>query len=174
MTPVFLICFIGVAFGQTTSPLSIDQQVQSLIHPTFLNVDVNHDGVIQFDEFDKFLGIADTDNDGCVSKKEYEDFSATPPHIADRIYDHFDPTGTNCWTVQTIASQFTIMDEDSNGTATETEFGKYFLQLLNSIIGSTGATTVTTPPQSQTTVTTPPLSQTTVTTRPPSTATVSS
>ena len=55
-------------------------------------------------------------DDGCVSKKEYEDFSATPPHIADRIYDHFDPTGTNCWTVQTIASQFTIMDEDCRST----------------------------------------------------------
>ena len=47
-----------------------------------------------------------------MTKTEYEGFSASTPAIADKIYDRFDPSGTNCLTVNSVSSEFSKMDTD--------------------------------------------------------------
>ncbi|KAH3797261.1 uncharacterized protein LOC127838582 [Dreissena polymorpha] len=104
-----------------------------IVRESFKNVDSDHDGFIERYEFDTLVIVADTDNDGCMSLEEYKGFSAGTPEIATRIYHHFDPTNTDCITVDKVAGQFDLMDTDTDRKVSPREFEAYYLNLLQEL-----------------------------------------
>ena len=52
-------------------------------------------------------------DDGCLTKTEYEGFSAAPAAIADKIFDKFDPQHNNCLTVNSVSAEYGKMDTNS-------------------------------------------------------------
>ncbi|XP_060552312.1 uncharacterized protein LOC132713680 [Ruditapes philippinarum] len=135
-------CFVFGADASTTAShgnihIPTGAALDKIIDGSFKNFDNDHDNFIERYEFDTLIIVADSDNNGCMTITEYENFSAGGTEVASRIYKHFDVHNTNCLKVSDVASEFAVMDTDKNQKVTKDEFRQYYINLLNVLFAVT-------------------------------------
>ncbi|KAH3820511.1 uncharacterized protein LOC127880829 isoform X2 [Dreissena polymorpha] len=130
-----------------TRSLGLPENFQILADFIFDVVDVNpKDGIITESEWDIFYSAADSNNDQCLSKAEYQHQSpvitaAETAHLYS-IYDH-DHNG--CIDLEDLKAEYYIMDQMDDGQVVKAEFEQYYINLLNFVVGNIITSRVTSP-----------------------------